>query len=221
VTTHPEEPDASMPTRGALSRRAAFKAGAAGFAAALLSLSHITPALADELARLAQGQPMTGSRLADILRTERLKWNALLDQVGIERMDVPGVEGEWSVKQLVAHLTWYEQAVVDGARQLRSAGTFPRRRPEGMTMDEMNAQIADESRGRSARDVLAEAQTVFERLLVVIAQCPQELLNDPQLLGLPDDTPPWMRVANNSYAHYREHEPALRAWLATHVQAQP
>jgi hypothetical protein len=23
-----------------------------------------------------------------------------------------------------------------------------------------------------------------------------------------------MRVANNSYAHYREHEPALRAWLA-------
>ena len=81
-------------------------------------------------------------------------------------------------------------------------------------MDEMNALIAEESQGRSASDVLAEAQAVFERLLVVIEQCPQDLLNDSRILGLPDDIPPWMRVANNSYAHYREHEPALRTWLA-------
>jgi len=221
MTTHPEEPIVSAPAPGALSRRAALKAGAAGFAATLMTLSHITPALADELARLAQGQPMTGARLAEILRTERAQWNALLDQVGLDRMDITGIEGEWSVKQLVAHLTWYEQAVVDGAQQLQTAGTFPRRRPAGMSMDEMNAQIAEESWGRSASDVLADAQAVFERLLVVIEQCPQDLLNDPRLLGLPDDMPPWMRVANNSYAHYREHEPALRAWLVAQVEAQP
>jgi DinB family protein len=215
MTTDPEERLVSAP--GALSRRAALKAGAAGFAAALLTLSHITPALADELARLAQGQPMTGARLAEILRTERAQWNALLDQVGIDRMDIPGVEGEWSVKQLVAHLTWYEQAIVEGAQQVQSSGAFPRRRPAGVSMDEMNAQIAEESQGRAATDVLAEAHLVFERLLVAIEQCPQDLLNDPRVLGLPDDMPPWMRVANNSYAHYREHEPALRAWLDSHA----
>ena len=197
-----------------LSRRDALKAGAAGFAAALLTLSHITPALADELAGLAQDQPMTGARLAEILRDERAKWNALLDQVGLDRMDIPGVEGEWSVKQLVAHLTWYEQAVVEGAQQALNTGTFSRRRPEGMSLDEMNAQIAEESRARPASDVLAEAEAVFGQLLTLIAACPDAILNDPQLLGLPDDMPPWMRVANNSYAHYREHEPALRAWLA-------
>jgi hypothetical protein len=220
MTTDPEEHDVSASASGALSRRAAFKAGAAGFAAALLTLSHITPARADELARLAQGQPMTGARLGEILRAERVQWNALLDQVGLDRMDIPGVEGDWSVKQLVAHLTWYEQAVVDGAQQLQSSGTFLRHRPAGMSMDEMNAQIAEASRGRSARDVLTEAQEVFERLLVVIAQCPQDLLTDPRVLGLPDDTPAWMRVANNSYAHYREHEPALQAWLAAQTEDQ-
>ena len=107
-------------------------AGAAGLAA-LLTLSHITPALAAELTRLAQDKPMTGARLAEILRAERIPWNALLDQVGLDRMDIPGVEGEWSVKQLVAHLTWYEQAVVEGARQALSTGTFsapPPRRHE-------------------------------------------------------------------------------------------
>jgi hypothetical protein len=213
MTAPSQEPAAPAQASNILSRRNALKAGAAGLAA-LLTLSHITPALADELTRLAQGRPMTGARLAEILRDERAKWNALLDQVGLDRMDIPGVEGEWSVKQLVAHLTWYEQAVVEGAQLALNTGTFSRRRPEGVSLDEMNAQIAEESRARPASDVLAEAEAVFGQLLTLIAACPDAILNDPQLLGLPDDMPPWMRVANNSYAHYREHEPALRAWLA-------
>jgi hypothetical protein len=213
MTMPSEEPAAPTRATAIISRRNALKAGAAGLAA-LLTLSHITPALAEELTHMAQDQRMTSARLADILRAERTRWNALLDQVGLDRMDILGVEGEWSAKQLVAHLTWYEQAVVDGAQQVLNGGAFTRRRPEGMGLDELNAQIAAESLARPASDVLAEADAVFNQLLTLIANCPQGLLNDPRILGLPDDAPPWMRVANNSYAHYREHEPALRAWLA-------
>lgn len=196
-----------------VSRRDALKVGASGLAA-LLTLSHITPALADELMRLAGREPMTGPKLAGILRAERARWNALLAQVGPERMETPGVEGEWSVKELVAHLTWYEQAIVEGAQQALRTGTFTRRRPEGVGLDEMNARITEAAQARPAADVLAEAEAVFAQLLELIAAAPQELLNDPKRLGLPEDMIPWMGVANNSYAHYREHELALRAWLA-------
>lgn len=213
MTAHLDEHSSTSREATALSRRDALRAGAAGFAA-LLSLSHVTPALAGELARLAGSQPMTGPRLADILRTERTRWNELLAQVGPDRMDVPGVEGEWSVKQIVAHLTWYEQAIVDGARGVLNTGKFTRRRPEGVSMDEMNVQIAEESRARPASEVLTEADAVFGQLLTLIEACPQDMLNDPRRLGLPEDMVPWMGVANNSYAHYREHEPAIRAWLA-------
>jgi hypothetical protein len=210
--TRRDEPATPLGEPAALSRRAALKAGAAGLAA-LLSLSHITPALADELARLANDQPMTGARLAEILRAERAQWNALLSQVGLERMEVAGVEGEWSVKELVAHLTWYERAVVEGAQGVLSTGTFTRRRPAGVSLDEQNAQIATESRARPASEVLAEADTVFGQLLTVVEACPEDILNDPRRIGLPDDMVPWMGVANNSYAHYRQHELALRTWL--------
>src|SRR2546423_1228310 len=81
---------------------------------------------------------------------------------------------------------------------------------EGMGLDEMNAQIAAEASVRPASAVLAAAQEAFDQLLAVIAACPENILNDPRILGLPDDTPPWIRVANSSYAHYREHEPALQ-----------
>jgi hypothetical protein len=199
-----------------LSRRAALKAGAAGIAA-LFTLSHTTPALAAELACLAGDDPMTGLRLAGILRTERVRWNALLAQVGADRMEVPGVEGEWSGKQLVAHLTWYEQGIVDGARQVAATGTFTRPRDRGplagLTLDERNDRIAAESRDRPLADVLAEADRTFEQLVRLIEAVPQDVLNDPHLLGLPDDLVPWMGVANNSYSHYRQHEGSLRAWL--------
>lgn len=205
MSTHPQ--------RQTMTRRGALKAGATGLAA-LLTLGHFTPALAEELARMAGDRPMTGPRLARILETERAKWNALLAQVDSEHLEMPGVEGDWSVKDLVAHLTWYEQSIVEGARQVLGGGTFTRRRPAGVSLDEQNARIASESQKRPASEVLAGADAVFADLLAIIAACPQDMLNDPRRLGLPDDMLPWMGVANNSYAHYRAHEPALRAWIA-------
>lgn len=197
-----------------VSRRGALKAGAAAGLATLLTLGHFTPALAEELMQLAGDRPMTGPRLAGILQVERARWNALLAQVGPERMEIVGVEEDWSVKALVAHLTWYEQAVVEGAQGVLHTGKFTRRRSEGVSLDEQNARIAAESRARTASEVLAGANAVFAELLAIIVACPQDILNDPRRLGLPDDMVPWMGVANNSYAHYRQHEPALRAWLA-------
>ena len=208
--------DSSPPLTTTMSRRTALLGGAAGLAG-LLSFGHVTPAIAAELARLAGTQPMTGPRLAGILRAERTKWNALLAQVGMERMEIPGAVGDWSVKQLVAHLTWYERAVVEGAQQVFATGKFTRRRRAGLSLDEQNVEIAESSRSRAVRSVLTEADEVFAELLALVEACPEAILNDPKVLSLPDDMDdmvPWMGIANNSYAHYRQHEQELRAWLA-------
>jgi len=213
MTTLPHKQSKSTTAPAVMSRRNALKAGAASLAG-LLNLSHITPALAAELKRLAGERPMTGARLAAILQEERERWKALVAQVGPDRMEIPGVEGDWSVKDLIAHLTWYEAAVVEGAQQVLTTGSFTRRRRGDLSLDENNVQIAAASRSRSIKEVQDEADRVFAQLLVVVNACPDEILNDPKLLGLPDDLVPWMAIANNSYGHYREHEPALQAWLA-------
>lgn len=48
---------------------------------------------------------MNKSELLNTLREEYQQWEALLDQIGAARMDQPGVNGEWSMKDIVAHLT--------------------------------------------------------------------------------------------------------------------
>ena len=158
---------------------------------------------------------MTAGRLTEILREERARWRAVLAAVGPQRLDVPGVEGTWSVKQIVAHLTWYEGVIVEGAQTLLRGDPFVRTGLRALSIDERNVLLAEESRVQSVHDVLAESERVFGQLLAVIAACPEDLLNDPRRLGLPDDVAPWTLVANNSYAHYQEHAQAIRAWLAT------
>lgn len=181
-----------------------------------LTLGPIGSAVVQELTRLAGGKPMTAARLISILRTERNQWNSLLAEIGADRMETPGVEGAWSVKQIVAHLTWYEGRIVEGAQQVVNSGTFTRGGSglAGLPMNERNDRLAAESQQHQLNDVLADADQVFARLVTVIAACPDDLLNDAQRLGLSDDIAPWMRVANSSYAHYQEHEQAIRAWLA-------
>ena len=201
---------------GILSRRDALKVAAASMAW-LLTLGQTGPEVAEELVRLAQEGPMTGARLVGLIDAERTRWHALLTEVGAARMEQPGVEGGWSVKELIAHLTFYERRVVEGAQRVLATGQFTRPDDElaAMTMDERNAVIAAQARARLVADVLAEADQVFAHLRTLIARAPQDLLNDPRRLGTPEDEDiaPWMRVANNSYGHYRQHEQAIRAWL--------
>ena len=46
------------------------------------------------------------------LQEEYQNWLALLDQVGLEYMDQPDVAGNWSIKDIVAHLTGWRRRTV-------------------------------------------------------------------------------------------------------------
>ncbi|MEA2510954.1 MAG: hypothetical protein QOJ59_441 [Thermomicrobiales bacterium] len=49
--------------------------------------------------------PETRTDVLATLFVEQALWEALLDDVGEARMDEPGVQGTWSVKEIAAHLT--------------------------------------------------------------------------------------------------------------------
>jgi hypothetical protein len=53
---------------------------------------------------------MNSAELLDTMPTERARWEALLIEVGIEQMQEPGAEGQWSIRDIVAHITAYERS---------------------------------------------------------------------------------------------------------------
>ena len=158
---------------------------------------------------------MKKSELLNWLQEEYQQWEAFLDQIGPARMDQPGVNDNWSMKDIVAHLTgWNRWLVVRLQAAQRSEPEPPPPWPAHLqTDDEINAWIYESNRGRSVRQVLDESHQVFQQFLAVIEGLPDDILIEPayhivQLGG--------QRIsASEFFDHFHDdHEPDMRAWLA-------
>ncbi|HEX5505158.1 MAG TPA: maleylpyruvate isomerase N-terminal domain-containing protein [Thermomicrobiales bacterium] len=154
--------------------------------------------------------PTTKQRFLDAVRQAWAEWAALLARVEPARLDEPGVAGDWSVKDLVAHVAWYEREMVGLARGRALAGS-PLWEVE---QDRRNALLRDEQRDRAPDAVLAEAREIHRQALAALDTLADDDLADPRrFAGMPADWAPWRVIADNTYEHYRAHMPALRAWL--------
>src|SRR5215207_11240537 len=125
---------------------------------------------------------MNKSELLHELQKEYGQWKELLDQIGPARMDRPGVTGDWSIKDIVAHLTGWQRRTVAGLQAAqRSEGEPPPPWPAHLqTDDEINAWIYESNHGRSVREVVDDSRQVFQQLLAAIEGLPDEVLTDVQ-----------------------------------------
>ncbi len=158
---------------------------------------------------------MIKSELLNWLREEHRQWEALLDEIGPARMDQPGVNGDWSMTDLVAHLTdWNRRLVAYLQAAQRGEPTPPPPWPAYLeTDDEINAWIYEAHRGHSARQVLDESDQVFQQLFEVIESLPDDVVIEPEwrLVHLNGERFP----AGEFFDHFHdEHEADVRAWLA-------
>ena len=84
---------------------------------------------------------MKKSELLNWLREKYQQWEIFLDQIGPERMDQGGVNGDWSMKDIVAHLTGWNRWLV--ARLQAAQRSEPEQPPPWpahlQTEDEINA----------------------------------------------------------------------------------
>ena len=148
------------------------------------------------------------------LRNERAGWEALLAQVGKERMLEPGAAGAWSVKDIIAHIMWGEREMIGVCKQHALVGSELWNLPE----DERNAVIVAEQRDRPLDEVLHEEEQVYAQLLEAIQALSDEDFNDSHHFRyMPEEWTPWQIIAGCSFRHYRDHMPSLRAWLQQKV----
>jgi len=161
---------------------------------------------------------MNKSELLDRLHEEYQLWKAFLDQIGPTRMNQPGVNGSWSMKDMVAHLTEWNHWLVDRmqATSHHDPEPPPPWPPHLQTEDEINAWIYDSNRLRPVREVLEESHRIFQQLLTVIESLPDDVrverIEPAYYLVWVDGE---RFLASEFFDHFRDdHEPDVRAWLA-------
>jgi len=153
------------------------------------------------------------------LRRERAQWNELLDQVSAERKTQAGCAGEWSVKDIVAHITVYEQWLVTWLAAAKR-GLLPKPSiVNSPDIDARNAVIFEANKNRPLQDVLNDAEQVFQQLVAEIESLPDDDLTNERRTAWfiepfwKESIPLHQAIADDSYEHYQEHVPSLRAWI--------
>jgi hypothetical protein len=157
---------------------------------------------------------MRRAELVAQLNSEQQAWERLLGQIGEDRMEEPGVAGEWSTKDVVAHLTAWRRRTVGRLEAVAHGRPEPAHEwPAALRDDdEINAWFHERDRDKSVRQTLAESRGLFEQLVSAIAKLPEDSLDDPARF-------PWMQGAPLTgatlFGHFHdEHEADMRAWLS-------
>jgi hypothetical protein len=165
---------------------------------------------------------MNKSELLDWLHTEQRQWLAFLDQIGPERMAQPGVAGDWSMKDIIAHVSDWQPWMISRlkAAQRGEPQPTPPWPAQLQTDDEINNWIYEANRGRSVREVLDKAQHGFQQLLAAV----EDLPDDVRIETLRSDAGReyhfvWLNDQRfgpgEFFDHFHDdHEPDVRAWLA-------
>ena len=164
---------------------------------------------------------MSKPELLNWLQDEYQQWEELLNQIGPERMEQPGVSGYWSMKDIIAHLTGWQQPRVNACIQAARRGEsepLPPWPAHLQTDDEINAWIYDANHGRSLGEVLEESRQVFQQLLDVVADLPEDVRIEQVYQGARVYHLVWLGgqrfQPGEFFDHFRDdHETEVRAWL--------
>jgi hypothetical protein len=152
---------------------------------------------------------ITKAELHTMIRTARAKWERLFAQIPSTWLAEPGVAGEWSIKDIIAHITWGERENIGVVRAHAVVGSELWQLSE----DARNAAVFEQNRAQSLEEVLNESMRVFEEYVAAVESLSEEELNDPN--GFPGTSAGWRpwRILYDPN-HYEEHGQSIAAWLA-------
>ena len=161
---------------------------------------------------------MNKAELLDWLQKQNQEWDGLIEQIGLAHMDQAGVNGEWSMKDMTAHLNGWNRWFADSfqAAQQGEPAPPPPWPAELKDDDEINAWIYEAYREREASEVLEEARQVNQQILAVVERLPDDVRIETvepayYLVWLGDRR----YQPGEFFDHFRDdHEPDVRAWLA-------
>jgi len=143
-------------------------------------------------------------------------WAATIDASPPRELTLPDLHGGWSIKDEVAHVTYWETRVL-AVLQAALAGEEPPHQPgagSAEKIEELNAGVFAASQRRTLDDVLAEMARTHAAFVRAVEGLPDDALFDPHRFPWADGEPVAVAIAGDTYEHYPEHIRNIQRWRA-------
>ena len=134
-------------------------------------------------------------------------WSALKAAYGglsEAEMLAPGVTGTWSVKDIIAHVTTWEEEALAHLPVILAGGRPPRYSVTHGGINAFNALTTQRNRDVPLAEVLRRRDDTHRRLLEFIQTVPEAEFDR--------DTRVRRRLRLDTYGHYPIHAKAIRTW---------
>ena len=116
----------------------------------------------------------------------------------------PGVTGAWSVRDILAHVTTWEEEALKYLPPILEGGKPPRYSVSYGGIDAFNARMTEQKSGLSLAEVLAQLDDTHHRLIGLIQSVPEDQFTR--------ETRFRRRLRLDTYSHYPQHAEAIRKW---------
>jgi hypothetical protein len=116
----------------------------------------------------------------------------------------PGVTGGWSVRDIIAHVTTWEEEALKHLPSILQGRRPPRYSVTYGGIDAFNAQMTKLKEGVSLSEVFRQLDDVHQRVIDVIEHAPESHVNSEARFR--------RRLRLDTYTHYPNHAHAIRRW---------
>lgn len=155
---------------------------------------------------------MNKDGLLDALEDGRERLVETLEDLPQDVMLEPGVTGEWSVKDILAHLNAWEAELIKLLWQARQGRKPTVAQVLESEVDERNQQYYEQSRDRPLARVLSDFEGIRRQTIRQVEAFSEKELTDPARFTWLKGRALWERIAEDSYAHDAEHTTDILAW---------
>jgi hypothetical protein len=159
-----------------------------------------------------QSPYMDRSELLSRVLSARERLEAALAKVNWSSMNDTDLYGAWSVKDMLAHIGWWEKRaayVIDAVTH----DHIPEDALNGGSINDLNARIYQEYHQLPLADVRRFEQEAFTALLSLTETLSEDELLNPQRYTWTEGLPLASRIIWNTYEHYDEHLTELQGWV--------
>ena len=140
--------------------------------------------------------------IAELMRADHARLEALLAGIPDEVFGRPGIFSDWSVKDMLAHITFWEQRLIAYTNGAKESLVQPGE-DEQVAIDRINAEVYAANRARPLAEVRADFARSYQQALTLAESLSADDLADEVFYNL---------FAGDTFEHYREHIAMLEQW---------
>ena len=145
--------------------------------------------------------------LNQLLKKLSNAWNAFNQSYADlpeEAMRKPGITGNWSIKDIIAHVALWEEESLHHLPAIASGQRTPKYSDTYGGIDAFNAKKTAEFSPLSLSEVLQKRDATHQRLIDYLKPVPEALIET--------DTRFRRRLRVDTYSHYPKHSKAILNW---------